>query len=147
MAQPLVETGIDKILSHFNWNIKGILGDASDDFVTYMRVNYKDNTRRMFCSKLSKVFESDYTRDQFTESGYAEAMNKWNLVRKAIQVPVVLGANGTAGGEVGDLLADVAKYREVLDTYNTVLGDMFKDNAIVLGALKALQLMAEKSLG
>lgn len=151
MDRPTVESGIDKILKQFNWDIKSILGNDNEAFISFIRGAYKDNTRRMYCSKLSKVFDSGYARSIFTDEEYVVAMDKWGKTRKAIQCQTVGGGGGGGGGAGKEGLemtmrSDREKYKEIFEIYKNLLHNMFADNPTVSGALAALAMMAEAKL-
>lgn len=76
---------VTRTLEHFNWDLVAMLTTRSKEFIAHMRKAYSMNTRRIYCTKLSRVFSSQVMRDLFpSDNEFEDVQIKWKCVRRAI---------------------------------------------------------------
>ena len=74
-----------KVFETFDWNIPSLLAENNAAFIRFMRDEYSMNTRRMYCTKLSRVFASDVIKNSYPSAiVHQDALMKWKATRRAI---------------------------------------------------------------
>lgn len=76
---------VSRIIEMFSWDVPSLLDSNNKQFIDVMRNEYSMNTRRMYCTKFTRIFQSNTMKGLYTNNEkYEDAMYKWKITRRAI---------------------------------------------------------------
>ena len=159
-----IVSGLDNILEQFNWDLKEMIETRNEDLISYMKKKYTLNTRRLYCTRISRVVGSVTNRKNFAnEDEYAEYHSMWSQIRKEINSdePEIEGGAEDAGAAgvgvkvkkskksatVAVAAAKTGKKNKKIVNVACVVPKGTGETAVVKAAADALLIVCKKVIG